>query len=161
MKQFLLGINILLIYFLSSVSNIPILEPSKWLTMEFTHFTVHIDKLFEPNGGFYDLYEIHPFDPYFLAHKMSHFLFFGILSLLLLWNLQKWKHSYLFAWVFTTLYGLFDELHQFANPGRTGTIQDVGVDSLSSMIWLVSFYVFHRMYIVHVQKQTVFAHGNN
>lgn len=159
MKQFLLVINFLLIYLLSSVSNIPILEPSKWLSMKFTHFTVHFDKLFDPNGGFYDLYEVRIFDPHFLAHKMSHFLFFGMLALLLLWNLQKWKHSYLFAWLFTTVYGLFDELHQFANPGRTGTIQDVGVDSLSSMIWLTSFYLLHRIYTT--QKQTVFAHGNN
>ena len=160
MKQFLLVIHMIFIYLLSSVSDIPILEPSKWLSMKFTHLTIHFDKLFEANGGFYDLYEIRLLDPYFLAHKLSHFVFFGILSLLLLWNLQKWKQRYLLSWLFTTLYGLFDELHQFGNPGRTGTIQDVGVDSLSSIIWLLSFFLLQHIYLVNFQKQNSFTKEN-
>lgn len=151
---------LLTIYLLSSVANVPILEPSLWLSMDFSYFSIHFDKLFSLHSGFYDFYEITP-DPYLIAHKSCHFLFFGTLSLLFLWNLNNNKYRYTLSWLFTTIYGLIDELHQFATPGRTGTIQDVAVDSLSAFIWLSTFFYLTAAYKNISQKKFLLRHLNN
>lgn len=140
MKKLLLLLNMLFIYLFSSVASIPILEPHLWLSMDFSYFHIPVEKLFSLDSGFYDYYKVH-WDLHFIAHKLAHFIFFGSLALLFLWNIKHWKHACFFAWFFTTLYGVTDELHQFATPGRTGAIQDVGVDSVSAIIWLVIFYL--------------------
>lgn len=67
--------------------------------------------------------------------KLVHLSAFGLLAVLF-YNCFE-KRRYLLAWLFTTIYAATDELHQAFLPDRTGTIIDVGIDSLGALIALI------------------------
>jgi len=146
MKKVSLVSMMLFIYFLSSTAGLQVLYPDTWFHPENTHFTMNAKHLFQKE--FYQLYEIDLKDANLILHKMCHFLFFGTLSLLFLWNIGKRKNAIAYAWVMATLYGLIDEIHQSGVPGRTGAFQDVVVDSVSAFFWLSMFvcltYIFSK-----------------
>lgn len=153
MKKLSLLSLLTVIYLLSSSTGFLVVDPRTWAGMKTHYFSIDFSNVFNIHSGFYSLYFLNIHDADLMAHKTCHFLFFGTLSLLFLWNLKKVKHAYKFAWLLTALWGLLDEIHQFSVPGRTGTIQDVGVDSVSALIWLVSFYAITKL--SHLAKEKV------
>lgn len=76
-----------------------------------------------------------------IFRKMVHLVAFGILAILFYNSFIK--RRYLTAWLLTTLYAATDELHQVFIPERTGSIIDVGIDSLGATIALLIVYSYH------------------
>ena len=71
----------------------------------------------------------------FLFKKSAHIIVYGILYLLLFrgFNLTTKLNGnlrWLLPLIIALVYAGFDEFHQTAVPGRTGTIRDIGFDSL-------------------------------
>lgn len=145
LKKFALLLLLVAISVLSSTPGLIVINPETWLNIKFTTLTFDLTPLFSFKSGFYDGYKIYYKDPYLIGQKSAHFIFFGTLSLLFLWNLHTSRYRFVWAWILTTTYAIFDEIHQFSVPGRTGTIQDVFVDSISAFIWLSVFYILIKI----------------
>ncbi len=72
--------------------------------------------------------------------KIKHIAAYFILSVLTFRAVNQTrykKYSYIIAILFTTLYGITDEIHQFFVPGRFMSIYDMIANSLGSMIILL------------------------
>ncbi|KAB2328492.1 VanZ family protein [Cytobacillus depressus] len=67
--------------------------------------------------------------------KLVHLSAFGLLAILFYNSFEK--RRFLQAWLYTTLYAASDEIHQAFLPDRTGSIVDVGIDSVGALIALV------------------------
>ncbi|QED46188.1 VanZ family protein [Cytobacillus dafuensis] len=67
--------------------------------------------------------------------KLVHLSAFGVLALLF-YNCFE-KRRFLYAWLCTTIYAATDEIHQAFIPDRTGTIIDVGIDSIGALLALL------------------------
>lgn len=67
--------------------------------------------------------------------KLVHLSAFGLLAILFYKCFEK--RRFLFAWLCTTIYAASDELHQAFLPDRTGSIIDVGIDSLGALLALI------------------------
>ncbi|MFX4263342.1 VanZ family protein [Pelotomaculum propionicicum] len=77
----------------------------------------------------------------FIARKLAHAVIFSLLSYLALKVMENWRWKYPAAWVFTTLCGLSDELHQLRVPGRTASLSDVVIDSAAALILIIIIYI--------------------
>ena len=67
--------------------------------------------------------------------KFVHLGAFGFLAILFYNSFEQRKFMY--AWALTTLYAASDEFHQLFIPNRTGSILDVGIDSIGALIALL------------------------
>ena len=68
-----------------------------------------------------------------------HFLEFLILSFLFFraFRAYKTKNAFLLSILFSTLYGLTDEIHQLFVPGRAFELKDILIDFLGSCLILI------------------------
>lgn len=83
----------------------------------------------------------------FSVHKIAHFVLF---SLLYLTAVRAFKNLKL-ALLFTILYAISDELHQFFTPTRNPSIRDIIIDSVSA--GLVFYYLKkYQKKLPHVLK---------
>jgi len=82
--------------------------------------------------------------------KFLHFLVFGILAFLMARSFKKSKFKFLnkyyhiLAIVFTGLYGIIDEYHQYFVPGRFSTVGDWLADLLGAIVFITIFYYLER-----------------
>lgn len=73
--------------------------------------------------------------------KILHFFEFGILSLLFFFSIKKTflgvslKNLAVITILFTALYGISDEIHQYFIPGRESSLGDVFADFLGAIIF--------------------------
>jgi VanZ family protein len=51
---------------------------------------------------------------------------------------------YLVAFVFSFIFAIFDELHQFFVVGREGKITDVGIDAIGIILGLLFHYILNK-----------------
>lgn len=70
-----------------------------------------------------------------IFRKFVHLSAFGVLAILFFHCFEK--RRFFLAWLCTTIYAGTDELHQAFLPDRTGTIIDVGIDSLGALLALI------------------------
>lgn len=70
-----------------------------------------------------------------IFRKSVHLTAFGVLAILFYNSFQSWRFG--LAWLCTTLYAATDEIHQAFLPDRTGTIIDVGIDSIGALLALL------------------------
>jgi len=70
--------------------------------------------------------------------KVIHMVMFGVLSLLFFgaWKYEKTSSPYVYAIIFTIMYGVLDEFHQSFVPGRTPDVFDAVADGIGSLIVL-------------------------
>lgn len=82
----------------------------------------------------------------FLLRKIAHILEYAILTFLLIRGLAKEKLSIkkiaIYSLIFALFYALIDEYHQTFVLGRSGSLKDVGIDSIG--ILLMSFLWYYR-----------------
>lgn len=84
-----------------------------------------------------------------LLSSGEHFFFFGVQAVLLYFSLPKklfnLSSTYL-AIIFTSLFGLWDELHQLALTDRTADPIDWVLDTLGAIIFIVLLFRYkaHR-----------------
>ncbi|WP_066295228.1 VanZ family protein [Bacillus sp. FJAT-29937] len=69
-----------------------------------------------------------------IFRKLVHLSAFGVLAILFYNSFEK--HRFIQAWIYTTIYAASDEIHQAFIPDRTGSIVDVGIDSIGALIAL-------------------------
>ena len=90
----------------------------------------------------------------FIIRKLAHVFEFGVLTYLIfriLGETEK-RHVYwnlFWAFAFSVLYAVSDEFHQTFVQGRTGTIRDVMIDSIGSLIaiWLIYLNYQHKKFL--------------
>lgn len=75
-----------------------------------------------------------------LFRKTVHLTAFGFLAFLFYNSFEKSR--FFKAWILTTIYAAIDEWHQAFIPERTGSIIDVGIDSIGALLALGFIYVF-------------------
>lgn len=85
-----------------------------------------------------------------LSDKVAHFSVFSILCFLFFYSLKnQYKYVKLqkfapeFALLFTTVYGILDEIHQYFTPNRSSDVFDVVADFLGAfvMFLIIKFYL--------------------
>lgn len=81
----------------------------------------------------------------FTLKKTGHIIIYGIFYYLIYRSLKTdnrhiWQIS-LLSFIIAILYAMSDEYHQTLVPGRTGTIKDIGYDTLGM---LISWLYIHR-----------------
>ncbi|MBI2625598.1 VanZ family protein [Candidatus Parcubacteria bacterium] len=86
----------------------------------------------------------------FFLRKVAHAVEFGVLALLAARALGRgegWdaKRALKGAFVISVLYAFSDEFHQAFVPGRSATLQDVGVDAFGVMVALAFVYARARL----------------
>jgi VanZ family protein len=77
-----------------------------------------------------------------ILKKMGHMAEYGVLAGLVWWAWPKSggrssRHVTLYAFIFSGLYAISDEIHQFFVPGRDGRLLDVGFDLLGALLTLL------------------------
>ena len=55
------------------------------------------------------------------------------------------RHAMIFSLVLTTLYGLSDEMHQLAVPGRSCDAWDLAADTLGGLVCLTIVWIYGRL----------------
>lgn len=85
-----------------------------------------------------------------ILRKIAHMAEFGILAFLFYKalnpeNKPQTKTALIWAFVFSFLYAVLDEIHQGFIEGRVGSVLDVGIDSMG-IIFTVG--VIHRRYLL-------------
>ncbi len=100
--------------------------------------------------GQVDLYTFLVFHHY--LRKTGHVVGYGMLSLLLLrgWRATLGRlqalllRAALLSWLGTVFVAAMDEWHQSYIPSRTGTVQDVALDTVAGVIFLLAAYFWLR-----------------
>ena len=83
-----------------------------------------------------------------ISDKILHFSAFGLLGLLMVHSFKHskssfiQKHAGMLAVIFTSVYGITDELHQLLVPGRFCSIFDWLADTAGAII-LVLIFLYH------------------
>lgn len=77
-----------------------------------------------------------------IFRKSVHLGAFGILAVLFYHSFEN--RRFFIAWLTTTLYAVTDELHQAFLPDRTGSIIDVGIDSLGAFLALILIKIYKK-----------------
>ncbi|MDR0403332.1 MAG: VanZ family protein [Treponema sp.] len=85
------------------------------------------------------------------ADKLAHFVCFGAIAASLTWwfSLQSWKkhrlRNALLCVLFTSAYGIIDELHQFFVPGRSCDPFDWIADTLGAFPGCAAGYLLMKL----------------
>jgi VanZ family protein len=86
-----------------------------------------------------------------LIDKYVHFIIYFGLCLLFFYSLKNQTkftklHSspLFFAWLFTSLYGITDELHQYFVPGRSSDILDWVADTTGALLCIIFIKIFYK-----------------
>jgi VanZ family protein len=70
---------------------------------------------------------------------------FGVLAVLVQLALWKRPQAALISWLFATLCGAADEIHQVFVPNRTPSLIDVGIDSFGALAALLLFHLVFKL----------------
>lgn len=86
-----------------------------------------------------------------LIDKYVHFIIYFGLCLLFFYSLKNQTkftklHSspFFFAWLFASLYGITDELHQYFVPGRSSDILDWVADTTGALLCVIFIKIFYK-----------------
>lgn len=129
MRQYTKYITLFLIVFVMTM----IFLFSNQNASESTNLTnVIIDKLFSKDHFLYEY-------SFILLRKSAHFLIFFTLGSLIYSYLRLIKYEYAFrnALIFSFVYALFDEFHQFFIDGRSPEFTDVLIDSTGALFGIL------------------------
>lgn len=95
-----------------------------------------------------------------VSDKLIHVLVYFILSLTFIYSLKNQNISFklsenaiLFAFIFSTLYGITDELHQYFVPNRSCDFYDVLADSLGALIGCSVIFFFNKLGLINKSKK--------
>jgi len=83
----------------------------------------------------------------FMVRKFAHFLVFAALAFFTANFFKYFLHGrriYLYAWIFATVYAVFDEIHQYFVPGRVCSVWDVLIDSTGAAVGVLIVYLWQK-----------------
>lgn len=143
MKRLVLLFLMLAIFYTSNTPGLRATEPATWMAMPALKEDVTLGSVLAPGS---DFYQPVPFrlEAEFLARKTAHVTFFGLLSLLIYWNLSKSKQRYWRAVLWTSLFAFSDEVHQAFILHRDGRLADVLLDTVGGAVVMLLVYSWHR-----------------
>lgn len=85
-----------------------------------------------------------------IVRKTAHITEYAILTIFIsipLWiNQIKDKRIFIIAFITSVIYAGTDEFHQTFVEGRSGTLKDVGIDSIGVLLGYLFFYVIRKFY---------------
>ena len=94
-----------------------------------------------------------------VVRKSAHISIYWLLGLLVLSLLKEYKpidwKIMLKAFALSFLYACSDEIHQLYVPGRSGSIIDIGIDSIGIYLGVLSYYYFYKLRRKHEQEKTI------
>lgn len=160
MKRVALLLLVFSIYYFSNTPDLRVAEPKTWVNEP--HYEESVNGL-----SFVKTLQSTFYTPYsreellyrdFILHKVSHVVFYGFLSYLILINLAKVRCRYLLAWLFTTLFAFTDEIHQYFVVGRSGRLYDVILDSSAAFITLFFLFSFSKIRKNQIEKAYLEIH---
>ncbi|MBX7045358.1 MAG: VanZ family protein [Ignavibacteria bacterium] len=86
-----------------------------------------------------------------LADKYAHFIIYFGLCLLFFYSLKNQskfiklrQYPLFFSFVFTSLYGVTDEVHQMFTPYRSSDILDWLADTLGALLCIIFIKIFYK-----------------
>jgi len=86
-----------------------------------------------------------------LVDKYVHFVIYFGLCLLFFYSLKNQtkftklrSHPFVFALLFTSLYGVTDEIHQYFVPGRSSEVLDWLADTIGALFCLLLLKIFYK-----------------
>ena len=81
-----------------------------------------------------------------IVRKMAHFVIYLILGILVINLFIEYdiKHLILISLLVCLLYSISDEFHQLFIDGRSGEIRDIIIDTIGSLIGIISYYILRR-----------------
>ena len=83
--------------------------------------------------------------------KLLHFTVYGILSALLVRGMRESvnqlfkKYHLLLSIIFTSVYGLSDEVHQYFVPGRSSELSDWLADTTGAVVIIACYYLYRKL----------------
>jgi len=134
----------------------PWIPPAIWLALMWTfsthYFTAEQTKLWIvpilhwlfPSADSAHLRNMH-----LVSRKVAHVFDYLILSILLVRAIRRGRPGWQFnwavgAWGMAACYAVIDEVHQAFVPGRTGSWQDVLLDSAAAVLGQLVFWLYRR-----------------
>lgn len=135
LKRIMFIILLLSIFQLSNTPNLRVSEPKTWFNSAQYEENLSVQKFFHKDGDFYRPYK-NITNKEFILHKISHILFFSILTILSYLNFKN-KNRLLYSWIFVVMYATTDEIHQAFIIGRSGRLMDIILDSTASLITIL------------------------
>ncbi|CAM4125702.1 VanZ family protein [Lederbergia lenta] len=82
--------------------------------------------------------------------KFVHLSAFGLLAILIFNGIGQ-KRPWL-AWLLTTIYAATDEIHQAFLPERTGSVMDVGLDSIGALLAVCGMMYLKKKRLQHLKR---------
>lgn len=149
-KRIALVVMLIAIFQLSSTSFLRVIEPTTWLNQTEYVEKAHLSDVLDKESSFYGSYfpvgsGLQYASVNFFAHKASHTLFYGVLSLLYLANISSRKHVFKIAWFLVLLTAVADEVNQYMVAGRTGMLLDIYVDMTAATIFLFGAFLYRKL----------------
>lgn len=142
MKRLLLLFIIICIFYLSNTPELRVIDPSTWFNEPNYEENVNsLNFIKERESNFYSPYtreDMINID--FILHKISHIIFYSLLTYLLYINIKIKRMKYVIIWLIVVLFAFTDEMHQYFIIGRSGRLNDVILDSFASLLTL--FFIF-------------------
>ncbi|OLO27398.1 acetobutylicum phosphotransbutyrylase [Priestia megaterium] len=135
---------ILAISHFSHTPHLKVTNPNSWSNTSVWDHKATFWSILHLGSPFYTSYT-YGFDLEFILRKIAHISFFGLLALLIYWNLRKSSSRYVKAWFLLTCFAFLDELHQAFIIGRDGRIIDVVIDSFGGALFLFSLYRYKKI----------------
>ncbi|MDN4634050.1 VanZ family protein [Priestia megaterium] len=140
-KKFSVLATIVAISYFSHTPHLKVTNPSSWRNPSVWDVKATLWSILHPGSPFYTSYT-YGFDLEFILRKIAHISFFGLLALLIYWNLKERSWRYLKAWFGLTCFAFLDEVHQAFIIGRDGRIIDVAIDSFGGALFLFFVYKY-------------------
>jgi len=128
----------------SHTPHLKITNPNSWTNPSAWNHSATLWSVLQPGSPFYTSYT-YGFDLEFILRKIAHISFFGLLALLIYWNLKEKPWRYLKSWFLLTCFAFLDELHQAFIIGRDGRIIDVAIDSFGGALFLFLLYRYKKI----------------
>ncbi|WP_341284823.1 VanZ family protein [Priestia megaterium] len=123
----------------SHTPHLQVTDPSGWSNSSVWDHNATLWSILKPGSEFYTSYS-YGFNLEFILRKTAHISFFGVLAVLIYWNLQEKPGRYVKAGFLLACFAFFDEVHQAFIIGRDGRIVDVLIDSFGGALFLFIIY---------------------
>ncbi|MEM4993372.1 VanZ family protein [Priestia sp. SB1] len=144
LKRICVVAMILAISHFSHTPHLQVTDPNSWSNASVWNHKATLWSVLHPGSEFYTSYT-YGFNLEFILRKIAHISFFGLLALLIYWNLKKSSWRYVKAWFLLACFAFLDELHQAFIIGRDGRIIDVAIDSFGGALFLLLLYRYKKI----------------
>ncbi|MBF0437738.1 MAG: VanZ family protein [Magnetococcales bacterium] len=89
--------------------------------------------------------------------KLEHILAFGFMAFVAWTLLRQWsqvRYVWLWAWIYTVIYGLCDEWHQLFVPGRYADVADLLADAIGAALAICLLEILRARHTIRRNEGT-------